>query len=386
MAEILNEISTAFVTDFAIVGGNQELAMGGEPGGFAGSLPGSVAGLCGTKYASVSARAELWNARPPFDNSWEDIDELAFSPIVGAGTFRLSGFDAPDDDTDDGLDLDGLGAGRVLVMARGRQRYDYAFDGDTQALGPEEWLFQFFPESGGVRPLAGAPRRLAGSAPYGTGTATGMASALSVWERTGWDHVLRSSPGHAAVRGVLYAVGHPVSAKEIAENWVLRTKPTNSVDPLDAPVGVPARGNDPLADLTGLHTETIGQAIDALRKLELLIPIQRDDEVVLVPNPVPGLVWDRVELSASNVIATRQQIGYASFGSVAQDIRNALGWADASGLRTTVREMALRWSTSTADVRGGLALLESLGELSPSPSIQTEGTDDAELLLIGRPT
>src|SRR5664279_817698 len=114
---------------------------------------------CGTKFANVSVRAERWDDRPDRIEGWEDEDELCFEEIVGDGALVLSGFDAGEV----GLELSGLGAARVHVLARGRHRYGYS-SGNVDELPPEEWLLRFYPVEAPHDPLAGGPRRIAGPA------------------------------------------------------------------------------------------------------------------------------------------------------------------------------------------------------------------------------
>jgi hypothetical protein len=367
MAELLGATEALFETDFAIMNAHQDPNDGPTPGGFVGSAPGGVAGMCGTKYAEVSARAERWSSRPEFDNSWEDVDELPFSAIADCGPLRLYGFDSP---PDDGLDLDGFGAGRVLVMARGRHRYGYS-DHDNDAVPPEEWLLRFFPEAGPARPLEGPPRRLAGVAPFGGPPKTGWAAALHAWSQTGWHSHFASSHSYYAIYLGLSASQRALTVNALAEvsfPYIYR------VDP-------PARGEDSLAVSSGRPTATLGEAIDALRELQLLLPSTRDGQEVLIPNPDPGLVWERIELSDDQIKGARQQIGYTDFRQIAEDISIAMAWVPNSGLHSTVRAMALRWSTTPADIRGGLELLATSGLKTEWATGDRSTDDDTPLVL-----
>jgi hypothetical protein len=125
---------------------------------------------------------------------------------------------------------------------------------------------------------------------------------------------------------------------------------------------------------------TLGEAIDALRELQLLLTSNRDGQEVLTPNPDPGLVWEHIELSDTQIQGTRLQIGYADFRQIAEDISIAMAWVPDSGLHTTVGKMALHWSTTPADIRGGLKLLAT-NELKMEWATGDEGTDDTLLVL-----
>ncbi len=171
MARLIEAVEAEFETDYAVLSLAQESGGGGFPGGFVGTVPGGVDAQCGTKYARVKARAERWDARPPLQRGWEDIDEWPFEEIPGGGPLGLSGFDPQDV----GLDVEGLGRARVVVYARGRQRYGYFELSDP--LEPEEWLFQVFPDPERLDALAGDPRRLSGRAPFSPPPRTGWYAA-----------------------------------------------------------------------------------------------------------------------------------------------------------------------------------------------------------------
>ena len=300
-----------FDTDFSIVTAHQ-VPIDPESGSFAGSTVGGVTGLAGTKYANVSARAERWTGRPEFDNSWDDIDELPFVEDEDGGPLRLAGFDPSQAD---GLDLRGFGSGRVRVMARGRHRYNYSSGTDrVDSLPPEEWLFQFFPTDGPPRPLDGGPRRLAGIAPFGGPPRSGWSSAVHAWEQTGWGSYLYASPGYRALNRALRVTEHAVTPSALAERayrYVGRRpgeRPEMPADPLAFSVDPPLDMNDPLASSTGLPTTTLGEAIEALRQLQLLLTSVRGGNDILVPNPDPGFVWDSISLTESETEHARRQL------------------------------------------------------------------------------
>jgi hypothetical protein len=385
MAELLGATEAQFDTDFAIINAIQQNSLGGASGNFAGTTTGGVSAMCGTKYANISARAERWSERPEFDNSWEDVDELPFVAAQGGGILRLYGFDSP---SEDGLDLEGFGTGRVIVMARGRHRYGYS-DYDTESLPPEEWLFRFFPEPGPPQPLSGPPRRLAGVAPFGAPPQTGWASALHAWQQTGWHSYLGSSLSYYAVHlGLLVAKRAltPTALAELSFPYIYRKpgeRPVMPTDPLTGLIDPPVRKEDRLATSSGRPTTTLGETIEALRELQLLLISVRGGEEVLIPNPDPGFVWERIELSDLEIQGARRQIGYADFRQIAEDISIALDWVPQTGLQSTVRQMALRWSTTPAEIRGALALLKITDNLDVrwSYSEQEHADDDAPLFM-----
>ena len=98
--------------------------------------------------------------------------------------------------------------------------------------------------------------------------------------------------------------------------------------------------------------------------------------MLLVPNPAPGFVWETKEMTEKEIKGARLQIGYADFRSIAEDIVIALDWAGEQGLTTTVEEMGTRWSTSSAAIRGGLALSALTSGVSTTPELDNEKGDD----------
>ncbi len=81
MARLLSAVSAAFSTDSAMVTAAQSGCGGPDAGGLVGSVPGSIAGMCGTKYADVLVRPERWDAGPPQQLGREDGDELATTGV-----------------------------------------------------------------------------------------------------------------------------------------------------------------------------------------------------------------------------------------------------------------------------------------------------------------
>ena len=395
MASLLSAVSAEFSTDFGILSAAQSGCGGAGAGGFVGSLPGCVAGLCGTKYADVLVRAERWDARPPQQLGWEDGDELPLEVLPGAGSLVLGGFDQ----TDVGLDVDGLGRARVLVFARGRQRYGHS---DFQeGMSPEEWLLQVFPDPDAQDALAGDPRRLAGQAPFGPLPKTGWFAARHAWAQTGWHDYLYTMPGFYGVDIALSSAGHPLSRLELAakavplHNGQTYFQGTPHQDPLAQPLQptlTPEQQNpmrlesvrtnaQRLADLAaqvGLPEITVmGHFIQALENLGLLLVMRRKGEDLLVPNPCPGMVWDVLDIPEQVRDRIRVQIGYADFRQVAEDLDNIVGWARDLTLTTTPRTLATRLAVTVDEVRGGLDLLALNKRASHLPLLQ-DGNDDLD--------
>ena len=382
MADLLGAKETEFGTDFAILNASQG-NVSAAAGPFAGSSIGGLSARCGTKYARVHVRAERWSGRPEFDNSWEDMDELPFQAIVGGGPLQISGFDPPLDDH--GLDLEGFGSGRVLILAKGRHRYYY---GDVEdELPPEEWLLQFFPQEGMPNPLDGPPRRLVGFAPSSKWEKqSGWKAAVHAWDQTGWHSHLSKSPGYYAVHLGISAASRAINARDPAAKSSRFTR-NGSPNPLPFPddpldVQLAERADDPLAELNGSPISTLREAIDAMRRLQLLLDVHRGDEVHLVPNPAPGLIWDTKSMTEKEIRALRLQIGYADFRLIAEDIVIALNWAGEQGLKTTIQEMGTRWSTTSAAIRGGLALSALTSGVSTTPQLDSENGDDDQVPLV----
>jgi hypothetical protein len=212
---------------------------------------------------------------------------------------------------------------------------------------------------------------------------------MHAWRQTGWYSKLFVAPGFSAIYSGLYRSGHGVTARTLAAASVsqIRRRPNEPAfdgdDPLDTPVGPPIQAEDFLARVADAETGTLGQIIDAMRKIDLLLTLEREGQELLIPNPDPGFVWERVPLTEREIVAMRQQIGYADFRQIADDLANALRWVADAGLDTTIRQLALRWSTSAPNVRGGLSLLEATGTLRSSwTGTEAEtGNDDAPIFL-----
>lgn len=373
--DLLSSVTTELSTDFAILTANQSGHYFAEAGTFAGTAPGALSAICGTKYADVRVRAERWDGRPPHQFGWEDADELPFEAVSGAGPLVLGGFEP----SDAALDVGDLGRARVLVRARGRQRYGYSDILDGQP--PEEWLLQFYPDPKELDALSGDPRRLSGQAPFGPIHRTGWSACMHAWQQTGWHQYLYSLPGYYGLHLGLLMSGHAVPRSELFREVVFRLGGTHDEsvphrDPHDVPLQsrTITEPQDP-ALLESVQTETrqlalvaagagiseitvVGHLIQALVNLGLLLPIHRKGQELLVPNACPGMVWDVLDISEQARDSIRVQIGYADFRHVAADIDNMLLWAPSQILTTTPRRLAIRLAVTSDEVLGAFELLD----------------------------
>ena len=387
MASLLSSVETEFTTDFAVLQAHQEVYVYAPihvdmpaSGTFAGTCPGGLYASCGTKYAEVRFRAERWDTRPAFERGWEDIDELPFAEVAGAGPLELGGFDR----SAVGLNIDGLGRARVLVYARGRHRYNYSEQTQREGLPPEEWLLQFFPDPDALDALAGDPRRLAGRAPFDHVPQDGWHAALREWSLTGWDGYLQRYSGYSAIAMALRIGKQPQGRADLArtackwhgyEAW--KREPPS--DPLAFPLRLEANPGRPLlpreidaaaateraltdlAFLAGLQqVDVFGDLIQALVNLGLLTPLHRGGTELMVPNPSPGIVWDALDLSDSERKQVRQNIGRYNFNEVADDISNMLTWAPEHRLEVTPHALALRLAVRSSEVIGALDFLDAI--------------------------
>lgn len=382
MATLIGVAEEEFSTDLAILDASQEKGKGAMAGGFVGSGPGAASVLCGTKYAEIRVRAERWDGRPPHQPGWEDIDEWPFEEVPDGGPLTLSGFDPGKA----ALDIEGLGRSRVLVYARGRQRYGYS-SSPVETRAPEEWLFQLFPDPDHLDALASGPRRLSGGAPFTPSEQTGWNAAMHAWKQTGWHHYLYTCPGYYETNLALEVLGKPATPAEIAATG-LRFR-TPYVHPLDDPLAVhlqppiPVEKHDnaalmkgaaeqtelrrSLAALAGMDDmTTMADFIQALQNVGLLFELPGASRV-LVPNAVPRMVWDFADLSEGQRASCRLQIGYADYRHVADDIANLVAWAPNHHLTATPRQLGIRLAIDPRKILGGLDLLTMTHGLAPHP-------------------
>lgn len=378
MAVRLGAVEAEFSTDFAILKAYQGMEDA-DSGGFAGSRPGAVDALCGTKHANLRVRAERWDSRPPMQRGWEDVDELPFAEVPDEGPLVLSGFEA----SDVGLDVDGLGRARVLVQARGRHRYGYS--DFREDLPREEWLLQFWPDPEAQDGLAGDPRRLAGPGPMVTPRPSGRHAALHAWRQTGWHAHLSDVPGYDQAERALNLSPAPLSYEELAAaalrcsyDWGRGDRSAES-DPLNAILHPPrkkeqithmtatieawdARKAQSLVDLAAAaelpEVRVMADFIQALLNIGLLLHVRQAGQELLVPNACPGLVWEVLEVDEQQRRHLRRKSAAADFETTFDDLINILAWAPERRLVTTPRRIAIRLGTTPDQVLGALDLLE----------------------------
>jgi hypothetical protein len=363
VARLINSVESLFETDFAILQAAQD---GGDisPGmSFATSAPGFVSLQGGTKYSTIHIVAERWDAPPPLVDGWDDYDELPFEEVVNGGPLILSGFDRGTV----GLDIRGLGWGLAQVFARGRHRYQYNSDIAPGQYTPEEWLVRLYPTGGPASALAGGPRRIAGEGGLCVPAGTPWEEAVRGLSTTGWSHVMLGSRAYSLATSSLQSAPGPLTPQELAEAMSRRMPPLQDggIDAASMEVA-PYPGHDdapdPLASHSGLDTiRTVGDAIDALRAIGLLLAERRGDRELLVVNPAPEPAWQRLGLTGDALVSVRQQALRGQANGVDDDIVAAIRWAGPEGLHGSVRRMAMRWASGTAQVTSAVRMLTGDG-------------------------
>lgn len=371
MPRLLNHYERTLSTDFAIL-------LAYQPGGrgdvglspFAVSAPGLVQMTAGTKYADIEVRLERWDGRPPPpEERWEDSDIVPWLAAEG-GPLGVSGFGGPEAD---GLNVDGLRAGRVQVLARGRHRYSYS--DYREGLPPERWLLRLWPDETPSDPLADPPRRFGMPLQYPY-SITAWRTAHRAWATSGWDSALSGIAGFQTVMAAIGSVGRPFHPTDITDNWGPYT--------WDSPVlGVAAlRGNTEdtytnqrrrtcqlIAEATGMPSvSTFGDALEALERLGLLARVQGADGP-LVPSPAPAPIWDVLPLEPGQVRGLKYQALGRDHQGLEGDILHILRWAPDGSVHTTVREVALRLCLTPPAALGALRLIVHQGSASMSPEL-----------------
>ena len=380
MSHIIDSVVADLATDFAILHARQEGADwdAGNLTPFAATSPGFVGMQAGTKYAYLHVVIERWDGPPFADLAWEDSDELPFEEDPTAGILKIAGFD----DTDIGLDVSGLGTARVQVFARGRHRYPY--DAVVDPESPEEWLLRFYPVSGEHQPLSGPPRRSAGPNPTQSTVVTPWRGAVLALRSSGWSDVLVSSHGFYLAQLALLMTHGPVTRQQLAAQMARYMAPWELGGADAEHLPVPPRGlfgdqADPLTSYGGGHPiGVIGDAIDALLDIGLLLRETRQGKELLIANPAPEPAWERLGMEGSVVVGLRSRALAEQHNGAASDIKSAVAWTRHDGLTTTARAMALRWSTTVDDIVGGLRIITGTGDVVANRELGFDADIDAD--------
>jgi hypothetical protein len=365
MTTLVDAVETEFETDFAILAAEQSGVSTSNIASFAFSAPGLIRMECGTKYPRVRVRVERWDSRPPVIAGWEDADELPFEEIPAGGELMVGGFDPGDV----GLNIDGLGRARVQVLARGRHRYTYDSNFDPEVQAPEEWLMRLYPTEGPIDPMSGGPRWIAGGGDPSESGGSPWRAAVRGYQTSGWSSVLTGSEGFRLAESALLSFERPPDRADLAARMVRYMPPWQAGGPDSQSIALPPRRSiqpepDPLEAVLGAKPiVSIGDAIDALVDLGLLLVENRAGHRLLVPNPSPQPAWDRLEMSGQIRLSARSHALDRAHSRVATDIASAVDWTSNEGLSTTPRSMAVRWSTTIEDVLGGIRLLGGSGQL-----------------------
>lgn len=376
MPEPVAAVEQSFDTDFAILTAAQVVSFGDSPGVFsyAASVPGVIAMVCGTKYASVSVRLERWDApAPSADDSWEDRDEIPFRVLPGAGPLLVGGFDQAQPP---GLDVDGLADVRVEILARGRHRYSYSSPPDD-GLPPEEWLLRLWPVNGPVDPFAGPPRRIAGPLPFQVRW-TAWSLAMHSWKQTGWASFMGGLwPAYYEIWLGLHRAARPVTREELAQSWGPwgPEREQHGAYQWDTPAGGFPRTayfdtgeaderRQAVVAAAGLSSiDTFADVLMAMVNLGMVLRVTNGEER-FAPNPSPSLVWERLSLTESQMQGLRLQIGYADFRSAQHDLAHMVEWSPDHRLVATPRRIAIRLAIHPEGVLGGIELLRDLGDVT----------------------
>lgn len=369
MAQLMATVEHRLDTDFAMLSVEQESVAGDGPDclSFAASAPGVVSMVCGTKYARIVVRLERWDSEPACaDARWEDQDELPFAVIDDDPQVSVSGFEPSDGDP---LPVEGLSRARVRVHARGRHRYSHGDDVDLDALPPEEWLIQFWPDPHGHDALEGPPRRIAGPLRFETRPSAWQA-ALGGWRTNGWTRTLGGIVAFDAVQRALSGAGRPVAVADLQERWQRTGRPSLSLDgPVDG--GLRRLLQDAQAQaqlLAGLaaaatlsEISTVADLLIALERVGLLGRIGQDR---LVPNPSPPACWDVLAMSPADAHSIRVGLAWDQERSMQDDLLHLLRWAPGGRLSAPPVRMAVRLARPVSEVLGALEALRLLGKVT----------------------
>jgi hypothetical protein len=362
---LVDAAETEIGTDFALLQAEQGGAEYLNAGSFARSAPGVVKLTCGNKYSHVRIRAERWDERPPLTDEWEDLDDLPFESIPSAGNLMLSGFDPGEV----GLDLGDLGRGRVQVLARGRHRYRYNTEPLEDGMPPEEWLLRLYPSEEPIDPLKGGPRRIAGDEPLSISSRSPWRAAVRGFRSSGWAHALSGSHAFYIAELALLVATAPLTREELAAGMARWMPPWQVGGPGSESIEIPprpsSRGDVDALGMRSGHGEitSIGDAIDALMAIGLLLVEDREDVRLLIPNPCPIPAWEHGGATGADLMWMRSRSLREEYDEIANDIASAVSWLSTGGLVATPRAMAIRWSTTPETVVGGLRVLGGEGRV-----------------------
>ncbi|GAA4984180.1 hypothetical protein GCM10023225_24170 [Kineococcus glutinatus] len=384
---MIDSVRTTLSTDFAILYVSQD--AGDFPGNFATSGRGWVSAYCGTKYATLDVTVERWDGRPAPVAGWEDVDEVPFEAIPDGPGLEVAGFEG----TGVRLGAVGLERARVLIHARGRHRYGYS-DFADEGLEPEEWLFQFFPDPDDLDAMAGGPRSIAKREVHEPQTMAAWEVALG-WARAGWHHYLYQTPGFRELQLAVHHQEGPTSRDHLLEQalpWIAerRIEAWSSSDPADIPLipheGTPLvrqagppeswyesqeqervrqRGRlDRVAEMARTkRLEVLGDFLDALTRLGVLLAEDGDGGTVLTPNARPTAAALVANNPDDRRGGYREENDYSNFRSIAENLEHLVRWAPGRRLRATAEQIAARLGVTVYEVQGGLELQQHLRKL-----------------------
>lgn len=236
-------------------------------------------------------------------------------------------------------------------------------------MAPEEWLLRLYPHEGVVDPMAGGPRRIAGAGGLSRQPGSPWLTAVQGFGTSGWSGALAGSHGFYLAELALLTAKFPLTRLELASSMARWMLPWKVGGPDAESIEVPTRPSassqaDPLAALSGAdHIATIGDAIDALVSIGLLLIEERAGKHLLLPNPSPQPAWERIGLVDAPLRWARTNALGREHARAASTIVSAVSWLRDDGLKATPRSMAIRWSTTVEDIVGGIRMLGGSGRI-----------------------
>lgn len=329
----------------------------------AASAPGAVA-LNAGNGVNVRIRLERWSARPPdAAGSWTERDELPWQEVVHGGPLSIGAED------NDGLNVDGLGRARVVVLvvtARG------SHDG-------EEWLLQFFPDPGRSDAMAGPPRVLSEDPfvrPKIAGPATDDSTestyrrGLQVVREGGW-HDVR----YLGIQNLLTLLGIATAAVTRDELAAAMTyfpsaskswddvvfNPDWSIDrwpgeELAEDVSQLAAALEAAAEMATIRTAS--DSLECLLRLGVLVEDESDDGLLRIsPSMTAPPIWEAVELPPGWLVTLRASLLSKMFGTPRDDLLHLIRWAPDGALSVTIRQVADRLALAPDLIRVTLAMM-----------------------------